>query len=576
MRRSGFGQVLQSLSPRGVSFLFAALFLALLAPYLALVDVGGSSEAREITVASSIHRTGEWLLPLRLGSVPSKPPLFHWLTALISPEGSNIAPFWPRLVSLFFAALTIAAAGAAAARARALRTAEGAAEAALIAMLILASSYGFVQLAMDARVDMTFCFFTTLSSFLILGMGPGPGSILTALLAGLAAGAAVLAKGPLGLALPLIALFAAFAALPSTDRRPGRAALSAILISLAALIVAGPWYYWAMKNWGADFVARQIIFENLDRFGGGEGTNLRPWWFLLPAFLRMVFPWSIFCIWFSFKMFSRRTERGFGYWLYFVLGFALFCFSDGKRNTYIVPLFPAMAVFLSLVLTERLAAGGELLRARAAPWISGFFKSAAWAALLAALLGLSLRAESLYASFPILLNARAWAAASLPMVQLGLLTGGILLLFIFRSGAILRLRHFILAGALASSIFAGIISLGLGLKYSLTGFRAQAEFLRSAIPADCPVFVIKKHEDEFFDPVIYYLGREAFRVPPEGREFSKGLYLSRLSWHEANKALLAARSDYKFVARFSRHRLELRAPENSSFAAFLVGCELRK
>ena len=42
-------------------------------------------EAREALVVWEINRTGNWILPLRNGDeIPAKPPLFHWLGALVS------------------------------------------------------------------------------------------------------------------------------------------------------------------------------------------------------------------------------------------------------------------------------------------------------------------------------------------------------------------------------------------------------------------------------------------------------------------------------------------------------------
>ena len=42
-------------------------------------------EPREAVVVWEICSTGEWILPLRNGTeIPSKPPLFHWLGALLA------------------------------------------------------------------------------------------------------------------------------------------------------------------------------------------------------------------------------------------------------------------------------------------------------------------------------------------------------------------------------------------------------------------------------------------------------------------------------------------------------------
>jgi len=42
-------------------------------------------EPREALVVWEINHSGSWILPLRNGNeIPSKPPLYHWLAALVS------------------------------------------------------------------------------------------------------------------------------------------------------------------------------------------------------------------------------------------------------------------------------------------------------------------------------------------------------------------------------------------------------------------------------------------------------------------------------------------------------------
>ena len=71
------------ISDLSIAFLFSlSLFLVFL-PLLSVAVIGSSTEAREVHIAKLMFETGDWVLPLRNGLVPSKPPLFHWLTATI-------------------------------------------------------------------------------------------------------------------------------------------------------------------------------------------------------------------------------------------------------------------------------------------------------------------------------------------------------------------------------------------------------------------------------------------------------------------------------------------------------------
>src|SRR5436853_7072456 len=61
--------------------LLTALVAATLAWPLAAPPIGMHGEAREGLVVQDVGRDGRWILPLRNGEVPSKPPLFHWIAA---------------------------------------------------------------------------------------------------------------------------------------------------------------------------------------------------------------------------------------------------------------------------------------------------------------------------------------------------------------------------------------------------------------------------------------------------------------------------------------------------------------
>ncbi len=61
-------------------------------------------EPREATVVWEIYTTGEWILPLRNGHIiPSEPPLFHWLGALISLAWGTVNELTVRLPSALLA-----------------------------------------------------------------------------------------------------------------------------------------------------------------------------------------------------------------------------------------------------------------------------------------------------------------------------------------------------------------------------------------------------------------------------------------------------------------------------------------
>jgi 4-amino-4-deoxy-L-arabinose transferase-like glycosyltransferase len=116
-----------------------------------LPDLGGQyvwskDEARDGLVARDMVERGHRLIPHIAGRVyPYKPPLFHWLVALLSPQG--VTEWSLRLPSVLAGAATVAVTYAMGAR---LATPA----AGLVAAATLASSFAFVEWARTGRLEM--------------------------------------------------------------------------------------------------------------------------------------------------------------------------------------------------------------------------------------------------------------------------------------------------------------------------------------------------------------------------------------------------------------------------------------
>ena len=61
---------------------FVVIFFGLLVRLALAPPIWHHGEAREGLVVQGIVHNHEWILPLRNGEIPSKPPFFHWLAAL--------------------------------------------------------------------------------------------------------------------------------------------------------------------------------------------------------------------------------------------------------------------------------------------------------------------------------------------------------------------------------------------------------------------------------------------------------------------------------------------------------------
>lgn len=282
-----------------------AVYSALQLLFLGLAPISGSTEAREAQVIDTIIRDGEWVLPLRNGIIPSKPPLFHWIGAVMSQVFGHVSELTVRLPSHLAALGVVFFSSLAAFRvARFSQTVEGELHQERVALLtpaILTLIYGFHQLASQAMVDMTFSFFVwgAIASLLLTdpekwrsehAISPRSRSCFWICLAG-----AVVARGPVGLALPtfIIGITSWFlGGLKATLREFLKPSLGWF-----AFLLPAAWYYAAFLQGGEAFLARQLLFENVQRFVGGEKINTESWWFYLPSLARTTAPFGLLMLW---------------------------------------------------------------------------------------------------------------------------------------------------------------------------------------------------------------------------------------------------------------------------------------
>ncbi|HYR95257.1 MAG TPA: glycosyltransferase family 39 protein, partial [Candidatus Binatus sp.] len=293
-------------------------------------------EPREGLVVREMLRTGEWLVPARPdGETARKPPLYYWAAAASARFFTRAPELALRLPS---AMLAIAAVLGTWATARAVwGTAAG-----LPAALVLATSFEWTRAATSARVDMALAASLTavLCAWVLSLAGKGRGwPVLAA--AGMALG--TLAKGPVALVLP--ALAAGLLLVTRRDIRPLRAGITLA----AATAVAGAWYVAAFMQTGSSFldvVARENWLRFVDTAGAGTGHEHGPA-YLLPLGLVGLLPWTPL-VPLAFVPARERPRPAAvalaGAWV--VVGLVFFSLAAAKRSTYLLPLYPAIALLI--------------------------------------------------------------------------------------------------------------------------------------------------------------------------------------------------------------------------------------
>jgi hypothetical protein len=329
---------------------------ALFFPYLGNTPFFDKGEPREAMAVQDIVKRGEWLFPLkRATAIPSKPPLFHWSAALTSRVTGTFDEATIRFPSALYATLGVLVLYAFG------RKLFGS-DVALLGAAILATTMVYANQASSARVDMTLCFFLTLSLLLFYSLYRG---LLTGQLwyyvFYAVVGLGTLAKGPLGILLPGLVAATFLVIKKRWDLlfkfcfHPG--------VLLTALLAIG-WYGVAVTRGGEGFVNRQLLQENLDRFFGGSGHS-HPVYYYLPYLFSQGLPWSLFLpflLWDSFKKGFLSEDDSLFLKLWFVVMLVFFSISAGKRPVYLLPLYPALSLLLAVWFHHQVAAyGGRML-----------------------------------------------------------------------------------------------------------------------------------------------------------------------------------------------------------------------
>src|ERR1035437_4919363 len=235
-------------------------------------------------------------------------------------------------------------------------------EAANYAAILLGSSMLYVLMGHINTLDMGVTFFLTLG---IVGLSLGQTQTDTTkrrnwmLLAWAALGLAVLSKGLMGLVLPGAALFIYavvqrdFSVFKRMHWLPGLAVF---------LLITAPWFYLVMKA-NPEFFQRFFIYEHYTRFTTKDLGRYQPWYYFIPILLAGMLPWTLL----MFDSMFRTTfvselgrdnklpgtfnaARFLLIWAVFI--YLFFTVSGSKLPSYLLPMFPALALLMGKQLVE--------------------------------------------------------------------------------------------------------------------------------------------------------------------------------------------------------------------------------
>ena len=339
--------------PALLATLLFALALAMFSWRLGEGPIYRTMEGREALVVQEIVRSGNWILPLRNGdTIPSKPPFFHWLGALVSLAAGEVSEWAVRFPSAFLAAAGVVLTFLLGRR----MVGQGSG---FLASLMLLTTPAYVEMGREAWVDAAFSFFIllALTAFYFMYESERWQGWLSYVFS-LAIACAVLSKGPIGYILPglTILLFLITQGLRAQGSGLRAQALSyqpLALSSLAlSLLIPALWYGLALWQGGEAFFYKQVWQENFQRFFAGAGKHKEPLYFFVLPFLQGGFPWSFLFLWGVGRLlYSKSPSRDATcrvstiyplVWWLAIFGF--FSLSAGKRDVYLLPLYPATAL----------------------------------------------------------------------------------------------------------------------------------------------------------------------------------------------------------------------------------------
>ena len=347
--------------------LLVAVLMATLAFALGFANHGPipSMETRFAVAVQQMLRHHQWLVPEKNG-LPyiEYPPFYYWLSMLAAKAGLPLLPAirLPNLLALWL--LVGAACG--------------------LGKRVLADlPRWLLPVAVVATPAVLYNFFVAqVDGWLAAGVALALLGYLRARERGgfpwtlwIGAALAVFAKGPVGLAVPALAIGAdlllarivgaeGWATLPRAV-----AALAPARGVLLALAPLAAWYLACGFVVGWDFVRGALVYDNFTRYVAGAGGHDNPWWLFAQSIWGDYFPWSLglpFGLVLAARRLRESEPRILLAWAVTTLLF--FSASASKQSKYILPAAPAFVALGLLAFAAALRRRPGWLTRAAAGW----------------------------------------------------------------------------------------------------------------------------------------------------------------------------------------------------------------
>jgi 4-amino-4-deoxy-L-arabinose transferase-like glycosyltransferase len=320
-------------------FLFL-LGLSLFFPGLGARDFWAPVEPRYGEIARVMFNTGEWIVPTVNGKLyTDKPILYFWIVLIASKIFGGVSEWTVRLPAAlggvgFVLATYFIGRDFFSARVG------------FYGAIILATCIRVVWESRWAHIDMLFCFFFALSIYFGARALLRKGNPYEILFAYAFMALATLSKGLIGVVLPGL-LFVVFV-LAGRDWRLIAAAKLPLGIPIF-LLVAAPWFYLVSQATDGAWLRDFIYIHHLHRYTARAGHR-EPFYYYFMTLPVDFLPWTFFLVpaLFAYRSYRQAwadpVARFFFLWFFVV--FVFFDLSNSKRELYLLPLLPTLALFV--------------------------------------------------------------------------------------------------------------------------------------------------------------------------------------------------------------------------------------
>jgi len=353
--------------------LLLVLAVSVAFPFLGSFGLLEPDEGRFAQIGREMAASGDCLIP-RLNGIEQfyKPPLVYWISA-VGVRLFGVSEWTARLPSALAFVGIIWLVGWMGWRV-------GGRKMGWMAALILASMVEPYALGRQITLDMSLTFWVTAAMGCLVEVGLGARGRGFGYLFFLCMGFGFLAKGPMAWVVPLSAAWMWGWA----DKRSGQKLTLPWKSGMALTFgVALSWFVVVCLKY-PELWKYFLGYELVERFASTTHGRSKPWWFFLPILAIGTVPWTGFLLGLGAAGWRKLKDRSmtsmqWGLAGAVVIPFVVVSCSGSKLLTYILPIYPALALALAMGLRRGLGGVWEKLGWGIALFLLGLVGPGLWA-----------------------------------------------------------------------------------------------------------------------------------------------------------------------------------------------------